>query len=617
MKKFLLALTLTLPLSLGAETFNYGFCPEDATDANMTSLGSGKNNNIEVMIRLSPSEMPQVAALKGSKITGVRAKLRNDIDRKGSIIARVGSLETDVTAKKDCWFLKGWNEYKFAEPIVIGDEDIYVGYSVYETQGTAGHHPVLAATIPSPSNTGFINIAISGWQDSGSKGSVMLQAIVDGDAAVLDAPAATATLSDYPQLIAPSSEFDATISVKNLSSKPISSLTVNYGHGSMDFTAEVPPFGTAQISASGLISPAEESTDAPFLTHVSEVNGTQTEGYKSTAHLYVTRDVFTRIPLIEEFTGLTCVNCPFMAYYLDRAREEFNKPHTYVAHHSGFREDKLTQPIDKELLFMFGAPSNQRNPAVMYDRSYLPGETEVIFGAYEASTAPYISKLVAAQHVPALAVVNVDVDGMNVTVHGKVSTGSKTADGKVYLSAYLVEDDIKPLPDYPQLGVNAEVADDAPGDMVETFRHNGVIRANLTRVTTGDKLEFDAEGNYSVEFALPDFDKSWNADNCHVVAFIHRFDNTNTADNYVLNSGDSLLPNADDSSIGEVSVGEQQKLRAVRALDGSIVVLTPVRKVEVYNAAGHAVNPRLPQPAGIYIVRATLPDGTVAVTKVK
>ncbi len=614
MKKFLLSLTLLLPLTLGAETFNYGFCPVDAPDEATSAQGSGKNNNIEVMIRLSPSEMPQVAALKGSKITGVRAKLRNNVERKGSIIARVGSLEADVI-RKDCWLTQGWKNYTFTEPIEIGEDDIYIGYSVYETQGASGSYPILASKIPSPSNVNFINIALSGWQDTGAKGSVLLQAIIDGDAKVLEAPAATASVSDYPQLIAPSAEFDAKINVKNLSSKPVSSLTVDFGHGSVDLNANIEPFGVAQIDAT-LVSPAEESTDSPFTTHVSAINGTETKGYESTTHLYITRDVFTRIPLIEEWTGLTCVNCPFMIYYMDRAREEFNRPHTYVAHHAGFNPDKLTQPVDLDLLFMFGTPSNQRNPAVMYDRSYLPGETEVIFGAYEASTAPYLEKMLAAQHVPALALVNVDIEGKTVTVHGKVSTGSKTADGKVCLSAYLIEDDIKPLPDYPQLGVNASVADDAPEDMVKTFRHNGVIRANLTEVSTGDKLEFDAEGYYSVEFTLPEFDKKWNADNCHVVAFIHRFDSSNNADNYVLNSGDSrpFVPAA--TGIGEISASKTGTLRAVRALDGSIAILTPVSKVAVYNAAGHPVNWRQPQPAGIYIVRATLPDGTIATTKV-
>lgn len=615
MKKFILALTLTLPLALGAETFNYGFCPEDIVEEQTSALGSGKNNNLEVLLRLSPSEMPQIAALKGSKITGIRTNLRNNIERKGSIISRIGSLEAEITNKKDCWLKKGWNEYIFTTPIEIGDEDIYVGYTAFETQGSTGSHPVLAAAIPAPASTGFINIALSGWQDTAAKGSILLQAIIDGDATVLEAPAATATISDYPQLIAPSSEFAAKVSIKNLSSKPISSLTVDYGHGSANLNVNIAPFGVQQVNTT-LVSPAEESTDSPFLTYVSAVNDTETQGYTSTAHLYITRDVFTRIPLIEEWTGLTCVNCPFMIYYMDRAREEYNRPHTYVAHHAGFDPDKLTQQVDKDLLFMFGDPRNQRNPAVMYDRSFLPGETEVIFGASEPSTAPYVEKLLAASLVPALAEVNVDVDGKNVTVHGKVSTGPKTADGKVCLSAYLIEDDINPLPDYPQRGVNADVAADAPKDMVETFRHNGVIRANLTAVSTGDKLEFDEEGYYSVEFTLPEYDAKWNADNMHVVAFIHRFDNTNNADNYVLNSGDSKPFVPHESGIGELTVSKSQSLRAVRALDGSIVVLTPVSKVEVYNAAGRAVNWRLPQPAGIYVVRATLPDGTVATTKV-
>ena len=614
MKKFILALTLTLPLALGAETFHYGFCPEDAAENEMSAQGSGKNNNIEVMIRLSPSEMPQIAALKGSKITGVRAKLRNDISRKGSILAHIGSLEAEPI-KKDSWLMKDWNEYKFAEPIVIGEEDIYIGYSAYETQGASGSHPILASTIPSPSGTSYINIALSGWQDISSRGSVFVQAIIDGDATVLDAPNATAAISGYPQLIAPTSEFDATVNIKNLSNKPISTLTVDFGNGSVDIAADIEPFGVKQVNAT-FVSPAEESTDFPYHTYVSAINGTETQGYVSTSHLYITSDVFTRIPLIEEWTGLTCRNCPFMVYYMDRAREEFNRPHTYVAHHAGFAPDKLTQPVDLDLLFMFGELRNQRNPAVMYDRSYLPGETEVIFGASEPSTAPYVSKLLPAQHVPALAVVNVDVDGKHVTVHGKVSTGPKTTDGKVCLSAYLIEDDIPTTPDYPQLGVDADVAKDAPEDMVKTFRHNGVIRANLTEISTGDKLEFDEEGNYSVEFTLPEFDEKWNADNMHVVAFIHRFDSSTTADNYVLNSGDSKPFIPHETGIGEVTVGKSESLRAVRALDGSIVVLTPVKKVEVYNAAGHAVNWRLPQPAGIYIVRATLPDGTVATTKV-
>lgn len=611
MNKLLLTLSLLLPLSLGAETFNYGFCPEDATEEEQTALGSGKNNGIEVMIRLSPAEMPQVAALKGSKITGMRAKLRNDVEAQARIIARQGSLDAEPISK-NCYLDKGWNTVKFATPIEIGEEDIYIGYRVNETQGTSGSHPVLACKVPSPSGTSFINVALTGWQDAGTKGSVMLQAIIDGDASVLDAPAATATVYDFPQLVAPSAPFDATVSVKNLSSRPISSLTVDYGYGKAELSAEIAPFGVAQIPAT-LMTSQEENTDFPFVTSVSDINGTETAGYCSTAHLYVTKDVFTRIPLIEEWTGQTCKNCPFMAYYVDDARELFGKPHTYVAHHAGFAPDKLTQPVDEQLTFLFNG--NMRNPAIMYDRSYLPGETEIVLGAKEPSPDEYINCLVAAQNIPALAEVNVSVNEKEVTVSGKVSTGSKTSDGKVYISAYLIEDNIKPTADnYPQLGINADVNPDAPADLVEKFRHHGVIRANLTTVDTGDKLEYDGEGYYEVKFTLPEFDSKWNPCNMHVVSFIHRFDPANLTDNYVLNSGDSKP--IEESSLREISA-KAGSLNAVRGLDGKIVILTPIQSAEAFNAVGQKIDLRQAQPSGLYIIRALLPDGSRATSKIR
>ncbi len=614
MKKTLLTLTLLLPLSLGAETFNYGFCPEDVTEEQSIAQGSGKNNDIEVMIRLSPAEMPQVAALKGSKITGVRAKVRNDVERKGAILARIGSLEAEPV-RKDAWLNQGWNEIKFAEPIEIGDDDIYIGYLANETQGS-GHHPVIAAAMPAPSATYFINVNLSGWQDMSAKGSGMIQAIIDGDASVLEVPAATATVSDFPQLVAPSAPFQATVTVKNLSSKPINSLTVSYGHGSVDLTEEIAPMAVKQ-SIVTLMTDEVESTDRPFVTEVTAVNGQPTQGYQSTSYLYVTRDVFTRIPLLEEFTGQTCPNCPFMAYYLDEAREIYNKPHTYVAHHDGFAKDKMTQPVDGELLFLFGEPKNQGNPAIMYDRSYLPGETQVIFKA-AAETGPrqYLERILAAEMIPALAEVNVSVDGKDVTVKGKVSTGSKTEDGKVFISTYLIEDDIKPTNDYlPQLGINADVAADAPKDLVKKFRHNGVIRHNLCEVMTGDPLKFDSEGFYEYHYTLPDFKADWNAANIHVVSFIHRFNPAETTDNYVLNSGDSKPFQA--SGIDEITADSASKtLKAVRGADGRLVILTPIEKAEAFDLQGRRINLHSPAPAGLIIISATLPGGEKVTTKI-
>ncbi|MDE6510044.1 MAG: hypothetical protein K2K99_07610, partial [Muribaculaceae bacterium] len=53
-----------------ASPMHFGFAPADASLDDSSSQGSGRNNYIEAVIRLSPSEYPELQALKGSKVTG-------------------------------------------------------------------------------------------------------------------------------------------------------------------------------------------------------------------------------------------------------------------------------------------------------------------------------------------------------------------------------------------------------------------------------------------------------------------------------------------------------------------------------------------------------------------
>lgn len=627
MKKLLIALAWLLPCGAAAALLppetNFGFCPSTFDESELIYHGSGKNNTIDAMIRISAADMPQIAKIMVGRekeeteygegwivdstdfdgyIVGVRCNLRVTPEQQSQIQVAVGTPD-NIVATKSVWLRAGWNEVRFAEPIAIGAEDLYVGYRVFESQGLSGHHPVSALPHPAPSATNFINAGLTGWQDNSATGSMLIQAIIEG---LYQAPnAATATVYGAPLVVAPSAPFEAMLNIVNMGYEPIHSLTVDYGHGSTDLTVEIPAGAAAQVPVT-LTTSAEQSSDVPFVTSVTAINGSAvTPAYASTTHLYVTDDVFTRIPLIEEFTGLTCSNCPFMAYYLEQSRTLYNKPHTYVAHHAGFQKDELTQPIDDELTFLF--TERTFNPAVMYDRSLLPGMTDIVTGATADNAQHYLDKLLSAEMVPALAGFTVEVNGTDVTVAGKVSTGSKTADGKVFISAYMVEDDIVPsAQNYPQNGVSYLVDPYAPDDMVSSFRHNGVIRANLCANTTGDPLQFDSEGLFSHNYTLP---RELGA-NEHVVALVHRFDPADRTDCYVLNSADSKP--FEESSIAEVT--QSKGLQVVRALDGSIVCLTPVRSFEVYTPAGARVNPRH-CPTGLYLIRATLPDGTPAATK--
>lgn len=607
-------IAMSLPLLMAAETYRIGFAPLDPPEAETTFHGSGKTNDIEVMVRLSPSEMRHVAALKGAEITGIRFKSRCNVERKGMIQARAGALEGENTASKECWIREGWNDVSFPTPVAIGDEDIFIGYRINENQGS-GHHPVVASVLPSPSDTYFINIGLTGWQEQGAHGAPLVEAVVEGPEGSLAFPGAICTVYGAPRIISPDSEFEGMIAVKNVSSEPIGSLRLQNEWWSLDLTdCGVPAFGTMTVPVT-LLSGPETGSDVAYSVDAVRINGTDTEAaYRSVTGLFVTEEVFRRVPLIEEFTGLTCQNCPFMAYYLEQAREEFSAPHTYVAHHAGFAPDELTQPVDEALTFLF-TDGRTYNPAVMYDRSYLPSKTDIVQPARSASSEGYLSDLTDASLQPAYASLEVNVEGRQAVVSGRMISGPMTDDGKTCLSAYLVEDDIEPSILYlPQKGVTYDADPSAPEDMTESFRHNGVIRANLCGVMTGDSFDVDSEGNFTMTYELPEYDGLWDADNLHVVAFVHRYDPDDRTDCFVLNSADSR-PYAEAGMKGVAS--EEPLLEVAVGRDGGIVVLTPAKAVKAYAADGKEVNVNGPHAKGLYVVTAVLPDGRKAARKVR
>lgn len=610
--KLLAALALMAPGAASADIFNYGFGPADAEVETLLARGSGSNTDLEAALRLSPAENTQIAALKGAKITGLRFMLRCSAARAGKVQARIGDITADPIAEKsNVRMFEGWNEVTFAEPIEIGTDDIYLLFRVNETQGQSGHHPILMDRNPAPSATQFMHIAASPWDDCSASGTIMMQAIIDGDPTVLAAPAAAAVVYDAPLQVAPNQPFGCSIHLRNLSTTPIQSVTVNSGVERKQFDVNIPALSSTTLTTE-LLADSILGSGIPFTTCVDAINGAPvTPAISSTTPLLVTADAFERIPLIEEFTGLTCGNCPIMAYYLEDALKEFGHPYVYVARHAGFEPDEITIPSDKALLRFFTGDSY--NPAVMYDRSLLTGETEIIHGVREYSSKQYVTALNDARLRPALARVDVEMDGNNFTVSGKVTTGAATADGKVHLSVYLVEDNIKPSLTYmPQSGVQYQGYDDAPEDMVDRFRHNGVIRHDFCASANGDSLKFDAEGYFSENFTLPKLDSKWNKQNMHIVAFVHRYNNSNLLDNYVFNAGTG--PHLEQSGIAQVEA-DHNTLILSRTPQGGIVAQTPVRSLEVYTLNGLKVSSSRPGPRGIYIIRATLPDSKLITTR--
>ena len=601
---------------------HFGFAPADPSLDDSSSQGSGRNNYIEAVIRLSPSEYQVLDALKGSKVTGIRCRLRteyrNPTGKKFSAIsAYQGSLDAEPI-RQTVHFAEGWNEFSFDEPFILGDEDLYIGFQVFELQGAP--YPIVSykpAYIP---GSYYINLNRQGWQALDDKGALQIEAIIEPDAT--PAPAALATVCEHPLIVAPETAFDGKIYLRNLSAEPIGSATVtvtdSYGDQTdkIEITLDEPiaAYDGRVLPGYSIITGADVAVDVPHTLTVTAINGKETSLiHPVTQTLYVSHDAFNRVPLVEEFTSMTCVNCPFMFYYLEEALHDFGEQYVYVSHHSGFNYDVFTSQVDRDMEYMFAG--NKRNPTLMVDRTIWPGfGGELMVGAAaENSGSRYLSLLNMALHTPALASVEVSATDETVTVSGRVGLGEKTTDGNVVISTYLIEDGIG-TDIYPQEGITSNMPDDAPADLRDKFRHNGIIRVNLSTAAMGDKLDIDADGYYSVTYPAPEFAKTWKRENCHYVSILHRNSESDLRDNIVLNAGDSRP--FDPSSMPGVTMAANGKLKVFVDDDKRINVVSPAVSVKIYDINGRTVNPSSPQSNGIYVIAAMLPDGTSATAKV-
>ena len=293
----------------------------------------------------------------------------------------------------------------------------------------------------------------------------------------------------------------------------------------------IPAYGSTVVTTK-LRSGSAEGTSVGWTATVTKVNGQEAQpGRPGTTPLYVTYDNFIRTPLIEEFTSQRCIACPQMAYFLEKALEEYEGSYVYVAHHSGFVEDKFTTQPDRDILYVFGGYENQYNPAIMYNRAILEGENQIIQGVRDMSPEPYRQALALAADMPAMAEVNIETTSSQVTVSGRVARD--LVGTPLYLSCYLVEDGIS-TDDYPQLGMDDA---DAPADLKDVFRHNGVILHYFTSQAIGDQLSIEANGSYSVTYPMEE-KVGFGGTARRLVAFVHKVNQSDPYDTYVLNGAD-------------------------------------------------------------------------------
>ena len=525
----------------------YGYAPGSVTSEEISGLGGGINEFVQCMTCFDPSGDPALARMKGKKVLGVRCYLRAAYSqarqKRSAILASQGSV-AGLIRTQYVNFEEGWNDVMFDEPVIIDEQPLFLGFQVYETIGTP--YPIVAYQAATVAQSCYVNLAKKTWEEYTDRGTPLILALVEDDAAACFERTAYAQNTTHPQTVAPDRDFEGGLYVHNFTNESIQSVEIAMqGEGAefptmrtITLPAPLPAYGSTIISTQ-LRAGTTESTTATWTATVTKVNGQEAQpGRPGTTRLYVTYDNFIRTPLIEEFTSQRCVNCPQMAYFLEKALQEYEGDYVYVAHHSGFVEDVFTTQPDREILYVFGGYQNEYNPAIMYNRAILEGENQIIQGIRDMSPEPYKEALALAADMAAMAEVNIDCDGNDVTVSGRVA---RDLVGKpIYLSCYLVEDGIT-TDKYPQMGMDDA---DAPSDLKDVFRHNGVILHYFTAEAIGDLLSTEANGSYSVTYPMIEA-TGFGGTARRLVAFVHKVNRDDPYDTYVLNAAEMHLDDED------------------------------------------------------------------------
>ncbi len=260
----------------------------------------------------------------------------------------------------------------------------------------------------------------------------------------------------------------------------------------------------------------------------------------------------TKKVLLEQFTTERCKNCPSAEKRLQgiMKQDKYKDKVVWIAHHTGFGNDKYTLMESKEnFLRFYGA--NSFAPAMMLDRTIFKDFADESFSPVNWVTTDvgflkrFISK---ALSVPTSVSLKIEQDNSKINetndVKIKVSGTYKneTPTEKLYVSVYLVESGIKSK---TQKGVSG------------VYTHNHVIRKMLNGAE-GTEIEWNGN-TFSVEVEGK-LGKYWEKENMKVVAFVSKSSKNKINNAQVLNAEEVKLETSFECRRGKIGSSNRYKL---------------------------------------------------------
>lgn len=457
-------------------------------------------NNVQqgMAIRLSHDKLQ---ALKGHKITAINTAFgaANGVKDKQATLFLATSLTAEPFSQQSYTIASAnkWYQIALDAPYTItGDEpELLVGYRL--TTSTSNISEVLQADKTDGSRGCSYAWDGSSWNDlyGTGFGSPNLRLVFDDQFSFSDAMLSEVDFSEAYYMA--DNEYNHTTHVFNFGTQPITRIDVTVQMGSDTQTVtydglNIAQYGTYSFALPPLTASASGATEVEVSV---SVNGQQDacpedNAFTSSAFFYPAgneRNIF-----VEEFTGMTCVNCPAGARTLHSAIEQCGLPCVTIMHHAGYAPDYYSADADWDYTMYYGS-QNVFAPAAMINRLTVPGVSDVpvmnvglqlLLDAfdYAAQHQPYVSLGLESKFNAGSREVEVTLDVASLN----------QLPGATLLNVYLVQDSIK---GYQQgAGTN--------------YSHNGVLRRVLTGNSWGlllpDDFSRGDQQQWGTSFQLPD-----------------------------------------------------------------------------------------------------------------
>lgn len=604
-KFIMLLLAGTGALSASAQSdYRLGYCDNSRTIGDRRIDLTGEQTSFEAAIYVPAEEMARVS---DGDFTGVNVGINTTFNVesvKGWVRSEPDGenlAEAEITKNGTPAIKKGWNAIKFEEPLKITPgQGYYVGYTISHTRTTAASYVAVQSGVHIDGGC-WLQTGNGSWSDNKELGILFLEALIKSESLPkLDLQLFSASFDRdvYPQ----GSQINLDYQLYNMGLSTVSSfdLVLSCQEAGIEIRrtvkAELPYNERADLTETYVLPDMEIDRSYEFTVTVDNLNGEADENPQNNTiilpALKAVQQMFDRTVVMEEFTTERCGNCPNAAnnvrYMLNALTDEERERTALVCHHSGFYNDKFTQPCDDEyLMFYMG---NTFAPAFMLDRAPTPESySSPVFQLTNFQNL--VDRVRTRQAEPSYYSIEATGKHDEITRTVKLRIAGKANLDKLEtprITVYLTEDDVP------------AIAQSHGGD---NYKHQHVIRAY--NATWGEDPVWADDMTYTYECELS-YPESCDPSKMEIVALISNYQKGIATNMQIENAYKVALPDLH-ATVG-IQSAEETGLR-IYTVGNSIAVSGNCTSLEVYDLSGRRTA-TAGLPAGIYTVRATAGDMT-------